>query len=250
MKVALCICGLINNYKDSYPYLKERILDKFNPDVYMHSWEFNEEVIKDIKELYNPVKFIFEKQNNFADELKKFNLSKYEFDYKGSSVLKLLSYTYSRKSCVELVEEGKYDAVILCRFDVYAWHGDVMRDLSVLTFSESFDFNNIYTKHWNQLNAGFAEQWFVGNVENIRKISNLYYKLEEYMKEDSEYMKMIFDGWPLSNANNEFTNEMEKPEEERSIELLKGNDYCVLNNHYLYKYHIYKNGLIDKCRFT
>lgn len=248
MKIALCICGLTNNYIDSYPILKSKILDIFNPDIYMFGWEINENIIKDIIEKYNPKRFKFEPQRTFDTILNKFNVSKYEFDHRGSSIFKTLSYTYARSAVFNLVPDT-YDMYILCRFDVYAWHGYPMKDLSVINIHEKLYSDFIYSYHWNQLNAGLAEQWFYCDYNNMKIICNLYKKLKFYLKENSDYFYNLMNGWPISNLNDEFSNEIQKDENDRCKNLLIANDYCVLNHHYLYKYHLWKNNLLQKCRF-
>ena len=39
MKIAICISGQPRNFKQSYPILKEYFLDKYDCDVYFHTWK-------------------------------------------------------------------------------------------------------------------------------------------------------------------------------------------------------------------
>jgi hypothetical protein len=248
MKLALCICGLTSNYEESYPKLKSRLLDNNDVDIYIHGWETDESRIEDIKQKYTPVKFIFEPPKSFNSELKD-----YKLNYSEDKLFKPLSYTYSRETCFNLIDK-EYDGVLVCRFDVYNWHGLYNipeHHLCVLEFNKDLDPNYIYSKFWTQLNAGFAEQWFYSSYSNIKVVCNLYSNLLNYLQNDSHYHKILYtDGWPASNISNEFSNEILKQPEERCGNLLTFNtDIAVLNHHYLYKYHIWVNNLLENCKY-
>lgn len=52
MKIALCLSGYFNSKKnpnsfglDRFKYIKKEILNKYNVDVYIHSWDINHEDI-------------------------------------------------------------------------------------------------------------------------------------------------------------------------------------------------------------
>ena len=106
MKLALCICGLTNNYEESFPKLKSKLLVHNNIDIYIHAWETNESRIEDIKEKYKPVKFIFEPPKSFSSELKD-----YKLNYSEDALFKPLSYAYSRQTCFNLIDK-KYDGIV------------------------------------------------------------------------------------------------------------------------------------------
>ena len=64
-KIALCLHGLFNsNYDrsskglDGYEYIKEKILQKGDVDVFVHCWE--KEMVDTITQLYNPKKLMCE----------------------------------------------------------------------------------------------------------------------------------------------------------------------------------------------
>lgn len=38
MKVALCLSGQMRGYLEAFPSIKKNIIDKFNPDVFIHTW--------------------------------------------------------------------------------------------------------------------------------------------------------------------------------------------------------------------
>ena len=87
----------------------------------------------------------------------------------------------------------------------------------------------------------------VATYDNINMLSTLYDNVLDYLSEDSEYTKWCNNGWPLSDANNEFSNELFKYKAIRSENLIKYayDDVILVNNHCLYKYHLMKNNMWD-----
>ena len=69
MKIALCLHGYFANaegYEESveaHKYLKRKVLDGNDVDVFIHSWDLENE--KKVLSLYNPKKYNFEKQLDF-----------------------------------------------------------------------------------------------------------------------------------------------------------------------------------------
>jgi hypothetical protein len=69
MKIALCLYGYFNNRGDStagskgYQYIKDCILSYHNADIFIHSWDLENE--ERIRAIYNPKLAIFEKQIDY-----------------------------------------------------------------------------------------------------------------------------------------------------------------------------------------
>jgi hypothetical protein len=110
--------------------------------------------------------------------------------------------------------------------------------------------NFIYSKIWNQLNAGLPDHWFYSNYDNMRIVMNLYDNLIEYLKPDSEYRFSVCNNWPFSNYENEFSNEILKDEPLRSNNMRNPCYDSILNNHYIYKWHFYKNNILEKTKYV
>ena len=148
--------------------------------------------------------------------------------------------------------------VIMCRFDIFNWNGEPHRvDITRMLFYDNLDMSYIYTAVWKQLNAGLAEHWFYSNKPNIEKISLLYNFIIDYLKEGSCYITACNNGWPISNANDEFSNEILKHPHDRSMKLHipgmggpnSNNIGGVLNNHYLYKWFFIDTGLLEITKY-
>ncbi len=154
MKIALCLSGLAEGKNDigrnsggidySFPHFKEHFFDKYDVDVFVHSWSTDS---KDkILDLFNPKKHIIEKQIKFKhNKYRKISKNKENQEIQfGKAISKgkayhdvVKGYTppknrkqqcysqwYSRKKSVELKREYEiendftYDFVMISRFDV------------------------------------------------------------------------------------------------------------------------------------
>ena len=143
----------------------------------------------------------------------------------------------------------EYDCVIVSRFDA-GQRSKVHRgyNVSEIPFSGSLDMNYLYSAMWMQLNAGYADQWFFSNSNNIDKLVEMHLdSLTDYFQKDSEYYQSLSTGWPDSNADDEFSNEMLKSE--KTENLVKYPRWQMINNHLLHKWHIRRIGLSEKSKF-
>lgn len=55
MKIALCLSGQARSFKQGFEYYKKNLLDHYDVDVFIHTWQFDE--WKEYVDLYDPVEF-------------------------------------------------------------------------------------------------------------------------------------------------------------------------------------------------
>lgn len=139
-KAALCIRGGLSKssgrflhagdlYNDTTKYIKYTSVYKsilkhiiqanpeYDVDVFIHCW--NEDLQDNIISLYNPVKYLFENNNKYTDEIT--SLCSNRDDFGG------ISHSLSIRKVLELQEEYsnanniQYDIVVLFRPDVLIW---------------------------------------------------------------------------------------------------------------------------------
>ena len=176
-----------------------------------------------------------------------------------SNIFNSLSFLYSRYQSIKLKQmyEKKngfvYDCVLTVRFDV-GWHRGGSNLTSHLNFKRDEDMSYVYQAWWTQINAGASDHWFYSNSANIDILGDLYNELPKYLAPDSDYTKQCQTGWPLSNAHDKLSNELEKLNDSKNISndlatYTRGNVIHV-NNHCLYKHHMMEHNLwIDKSKF-
>jgi len=258
MKIALCLFGYPKGstvyaggaYQEKFNHLREQVMIH-DPDVFIHSWERSLE--GEINEIFKPKKFIFEKQRKFDHLISHLDMNR--FRNSRGDIFKTLSFFYTRLKSNELKCEYEkengfvYDCVVTSRFDV-GYHNHGRNKTSYIDFSPDRDMNCVYSAYWDQINAGISDHWFYGNSENINVMCDIYKHAISYLKKNSSYCNSMRGGWIDSNNCEEFSNEFLK-KENKSKNLRKYPDHYCLNNHCLYKWHMYINDMWDTnaCRF-
>lgn len=273
--------GYFNNREDpesgdnGFKYLQDTIISKYNPDIFIHS--FDKQYQLKLYDLYEPKFAIIEEQLSFKEAMKIAGVSQEYFDkgfnrehspYAACKIESTLSFLYSRKKALELVynyEESskfQYDVIITARFDLGQRDkfGKWKYYVSQINFDPTLDMSQIYSAMWDQLNAGYADQWFYSNSNNMRLLSMAFdAALYDYFVPGSKYEKAVTGGWPDSLQydggfydKNQFSNEKLKPY--RDIRSLVSNmkypKWQCVNNHILYKWHMINYGLYEKSRFV
>lgn len=281
MKIALAICGLFNNSASQlsgiqgYQYLKQILLDKYNPDLFIYSQDLNNEFV--IKELYQPTYSTFEPQIDFEKVMIDNNISQDYFDegfdrkltmFANCKITSTLSFLYGRNRVLNLVDiyerkrKFKYDVIVLVRFDCGhrnpGWEGEFFVDQ--MLFDPILDMSRVYSGFWNQCNAGFADMWFFSNSDNMKIVGKAYNSALNCFKKNSVYEHMVTTGWPDSvhydnhfdpNEKRQFTNEVFKEYTSRSKNLMKYPKWQCVNNHIFYKYFFIEQGFYPhKLGFT
>ena len=61
IKLALCFSGDTRTYNNCFDSIKNNLLNKFDCDVFISSYEVNDEITNNILNLYKPKKYIFHK---------------------------------------------------------------------------------------------------------------------------------------------------------------------------------------------
>lgn len=129
MRIAVCISGQPRAYAQGYEYLKRNLLDKYDCDIFIHTWKNKVYDTKDVIDLYKPklheVEIPYE--NGIFD-----HLFPNTPNAKGWPPTATVSMFYSMFKSLFLkaeyeIEVGKYDWVVKTRFD-YAINGVIPFD--------------------------------------------------------------------------------------------------------------------------
>lgn len=263
--IALCISGYFSN-KDGDDlmktnYIYDNIINKIKPEnnlyLFIHSFDYNNK--NNILTKYpNITKYIIEPQIDFNTKLNEENrefINKYNYVTSWHSSL---SYLYSRMVSIMLAinysKENNIDYDLICwtRFDV----GIRVKILNLgincckLVFDVNLDNQYVYSAFWKQLNAGFADFWFISNTSNMNLIANMYhYVLEKAFKLNSDYL-LAFENWPDSNINDEFSNEILNDNSKLiKPQNIQYSPIYACNNHLLIKFYFMTNSLYNDCKF-
>jgi hypothetical protein len=111
------------------------------------------------------------------------------------------------------------------------------------------------------MNQGYGDMWFYGGREIMKKYSNIYdFALKDF-KPRSDYEAMVtglcggvpdsqFFNCYDSNDYRQFSNELLKPEEQRSEALMRFPRWRVSDSHLHHKWFCIQNGLYQKTRWA
>jgi hypothetical protein len=221
---------------------KRKILDKYNVDVFLHSYE--PELQQELCSLYKPVDFIFEQIPDFKQEYVNLNPI-YTADSGISPTYtyqNLFSMAYSRfsvgnlKSKYEKVNNFIYDWVIFARYDISS-----APHIEQIYFSPLLDSKYLYTCMFPQINAGPQDQWFYSNSKTMDCVFSLYQNLRQYFQEDSEFLNSIIHNWIDSDMNDRFSCELLYNTGPKNGE--RAMISRIANGHCIYKWHFYNYGL-------
>lgn len=189
MRVAICLSGLIGStakggqgkdidFKITKKYFEKNLYQKgIKIDYFFHCWKNNFQ--SDIRELYNPKKFLFE-----DPIIKEKNLTNKEYG--------TISKNYSNKKSIEIKSlyekenHFKYDLIILTRFDIL-----ILKRLDLYKIDrEKFYVVGPKFHHNNNCKCLFCDELndkhqlndfiFISNSLNINKFSLSYDYLKEY----------------------------------------------------------------------
>ena len=195
LSVALLITGQIRNAKESYSSIKEKILDVYNPDVFIETWSNsskivshfngvleNDTTIDEIEEMYRPCVILSEEY----DEQKEKFFSKLCLGKKLHVETKpenVYAMHYKIKKGFSLIEGyhsigKKYDLVIKIRFDI-----------KLESFIDLYEVNpkKIYIPEGWDHRGGINDLLAVGGYDVMKTYCNLYSHLEEYSEEGNMF---------------------------------------------------------------
>ncbi|QLY27042.1 hypothetical protein [Bdellovibrio sp. KM01] len=267
-RIALCLYGKFNNRlsknsgMDGFEYIKEHILNNQNVDVFIHSWDLeNENVIKKCYGAYLKTS-TFEQQKSFKQDMTSAGVTEEFFIPPGGQAFRTvensLSFFFSRKESISLKAEYeqknnfKYDVVVVSRFDLGQmdkYNQYQPYKVSEIVFDVNKDMKFVYSAMWNQLNEGYADMWFYSSSENIDTLGEMYQRSLEYLAPDSKFLKTIEIGLPDSNRDNPFSNEMLSESDKSPKTLVTFSPSQGLNNHLLHKWFFMDSGLYEKSKF-
>lgn len=267
MNVAVCLYGLFNNRHSSISgfegYAEIRRLVAAHPDYkfsfYIFSTDTKEE--QAIRHLYEPLgaKIVIQRQNDFSKVLEEFeiDLTPFEIPSGFRSFENLLSFYYSRGKSIDLMLEDasdtKFDWVIVSRFDsgqLDRHNGRQRAKVAPLGFNRFLQRGFLYSAAWDQHNIGYADQWFVGTMAQVKVLGSMYEHALTYLRPGSGYLETIVNGIQDSNSQDEFSNERLKEGSNKSTNRLKLPLRSALNGHLMHKYFFIEAGLYDQSRFS
>lgn len=264
---ALCLYGRFNNRfsptsgVDGGHYIRRKLLSQDDFDVFVYSNDTSHEAT--VRDLYERelTAAIFEEGPNFGQIMAKRGVREEIFKPSESfrTAENTLRFLYARMRSLELMKNHmeqtgtSYSSAVTCRFDLGQldkYNGRQPYRVSEINFSNSYDMNYIYSAMWNQLNGGYADQWFFSNPETLLKLGDMFESALDYLLSGSRYQVFLENGIPDSNRRDEFSNEMLRTTADTRVDRVRVPMASGVNNHLIHKFFFMESGLYNISRFT
>ncbi len=203
MKIAILISGQPRNYQRGYEELKKTYLDKYDCDVFLHTWDspkqtatqffpnrpineytFADGWVDELLNLYKPTKYLIESPKifdtaNVIDKMWRQPLQATKSMY------------YSIAQAFTLTNPG-YDYYIRSRFDI--------RYEESTSRLEQLDLTKLHVWDWDTdervKHRGYYDVFAVGTYDTVGLYSNVYDRLNWYLMHDNDYQEFLNGGWP------------------------------------------------------
>ena len=211
MTIAICISGQARNYEQGYQELKKWFLDKYDCDVYIHTWKDKTIVRSNFDEDFTPSHTYELTDQDFDNILELYKPKAHYFQYpipfdvndiKGNlnrRLNNLLSAAYSIQASNDLVKESgiEYDLVIRYRFDLQFsnWvdpNCPFLSDLTQLEPSKIHLFKYDLNEDGSDSRPGEVDDIFaVGGPKVMDVYSSYFSYLLSYTFIDKEYEEWL-----------------------------------------------------------
>jgi hypothetical protein len=202
MKIALILTGQFRNLSETYPYIKGRILDRFNPDVFISTWDPSDTIksslqadtkhltdsltADEVLQLLKPKRFL--SQNFDSPEIQetvnraKLYIEKSPMNGEMNPV-SVFSMWYKIKNCLDLMldyekETGeRYDLIIKGRFDLKFHNNIPIPEYSTdILIPPGYD--------WR---GGINDVFAFGARDSMLYYCSLFNSIEKYIAEDNVF---------------------------------------------------------------
>lgn len=167
MRIALCISGKLRNSLFCFPTIYRNFILNYNTDVFMHVWEYNQQVF----DVYQPTQLLIENENEVLSNTKsKLRLAhNIKINPYSNMDNNILMY-YGIEKCISMVD-SKYDAIIRLRPDLYFTNIIELTNIIDDLKNKKYDLQipNIRYNH-----TGINDQIAIGNYHNMKLYSKVF----------------------------------------------------------------------------
>jgi hypothetical protein len=263
-KIALCLYGRFGNRNDplagleGFAYLKKRVLDKADVDVFIFSFDVENAEIASELYLEWTVEKKFTATPNFDQIARDLGIKSdlFKLPGPGRDLEATLAFLFQRSESIKLMLKYsqdtavEYDQVITSRFDlaqVDKHNGHQPFRVSEIGPIQHMDTSAFtYMATWNQMNEGIPDQWFVTSSHGAKALADSFSDACKALAPGSRYADWAMNGITDSNSQDLFSNEKIKLGN-RLSNSTRSQDR-LLDNHLLHKFLFIESGLYESLR--
>jgi hypothetical protein len=179
MKIALCLSGQARSWKQGYEYYKRNLLDRYDVDVFIHTWDFPER--DEYLKLYNPKAFKYDMSPDLMEDVNHiYTRTPNPVKHPPNNTYRMLaSMCLSR---ILMIRSGtEYDWVIKSRSD-YALNVDIE--------FEELDNTKLYIPNCRMVpQRDFGnDQFAFGSQDTMEKYMSTWYHIDKYYEAGADFI--------------------------------------------------------------
>ena len=174
-RIAVCLSGNLRSFKNCFNSLKTYLLDKYNCDVFISTWDFidnpgdnshnkTQSILNDIKTCYSPKKIeILNQIANMGEKYRKYIIENGRSPNAMTGMFYLIYKADQLRQNFETQNNFKYDVVVRVRPDLL-----LKENINIPN-----DVNGVYIPnfgHW----IGINDQFAFGDRDSMKEYANLY----------------------------------------------------------------------------
>jgi len=177
MRVALCFSGMPRFVEEAFPYWKQSLLDPYQPDVFVHTWENTGPSYNNLRQtlltLYNPRALTIQAPQTFDVSIYRDRI----WPHRTTPSNQVSQYTSIKRSLElrrqwETQHEFEYDIVIRARFDWYLKEADLEVNDKINVAHTPTLLNHRF-QFQGQPHVGISDQFAYGSSRNMTIYSQL-----------------------------------------------------------------------------
>jgi len=190
-RICLMICGQARFFEKGYESIKKYIIDKYNPDVYIHTWSHPSEkahtspwnnlgsisiTSSDIEryiKIYSPKKYKIQEELTKSEIDSVLGDQLYIRTSHPQTKYNLYSYLYSVKECYNLIEiPNIYDCFIILRCDLEIYKFPNPSKTHINLWDRLYPRNDVIDLAWGSIPRIYINTY----ISIIDKLNNYYEK--------------------------------------------------------------------------
>lgn len=176
-KIALCLSGQPRSFKEGYEYHKRNLLDHYDVDVFIHTWEFDD--LEEYARLYDPIAMMVEKPlvDNFDEQYTNTPNAERHPPRFTVAMLHSIYKSCELKTTHELTDRFVYDWVVKSRSD-YA--------LNVVIPFDELDNTKLYIPNCRMVpERDFGnDQFAFGGSDVMNKRMSIYLNMNHFYEQN------------------------------------------------------------------
>lgn len=188
MKNCIVLSGQYRTFDQTWKGIKN-FIDENDLDVYCHLWSDSKEEFDNVVERLKPVRIKAQNFELFKDQFEEMEKRIRDTNPKNPNQDRIAgnaSMNFSRKQAFNLVEDGEYNTLVYCRYDIKFNQNFVFNDIDMLItpFEESY---NLISDIFAIMPFNYAKYYFLYDEYERLHSTPFEKEFEDYLRFEKKY---------------------------------------------------------------